>query len=142
MTSAGPDLRLDGLELSPRTGGCQPQGRSAISQIDSASRSERRRSTTLVDLDPAAARLILDWYALSDIAPRVLDPNQQPILWPEHFDLAILLDNRAYVRRLETTCIRLRTPMSAQMIMTPVPSGTCRSMRSEMPASSVRVGTW
>ena len=23
-------------------------------------------------------------------------PSQQPILWPEHFDVAILLDNRSY----------------------------------------------
>jgi hypothetical protein len=26
----------------------------------------------------------------------VLDPDQQPILWLEHFDVAILLDNRSY----------------------------------------------
>ena len=25
-----------------------------------------------------------------------LDPDQQPILWPEHFDVAILLDDRSY----------------------------------------------
>jgi hypothetical protein len=28
--------------------------------------------------------------------PEVLDPDQQPILWPEHFDVAILLDDRSY----------------------------------------------
>jgi hypothetical protein len=40
--------------------------------------------------------VIVDWFALSDAALRVLDPGQQPILWPEHFDVAILLDNRSY----------------------------------------------
>ena len=50
----------------------------------------------VVDLEPAAARLIIDWYVLSDVALRVLDPDQQPILWPEHFDVAILLDDRSH----------------------------------------------
>ena len=40
--------------------------------------------------------MIVDWFALSDAALRVLDPGQQPILWPEHFDVAILLDNHSY----------------------------------------------
>jgi hypothetical protein len=104
-TTAGSELRLDGLELVagdtrvPATGqfgdladklgvafeppGIYPDG-------SGAGRDE------IVDLDPAAARLILDWYALSDAALRVLDPDQQPILWPEHFDVAILLDDRSY----------------------------------------------
>jgi hypothetical protein len=50
----------------------------------------------IIDLDLAATQLILDWYALSDAALRMLDPDQQPILWPEHFDVAILLDDRSY----------------------------------------------
>jgi hypothetical protein len=50
----------------------------------------------IVDLDPAARRFILEWYALSHAALRILDPDQQPILWPEHFDVAILLDHRSY----------------------------------------------
>ena len=104
-TTAGSELRLDGLELVagdtrvPATGrfgdladnlgvafgapGIYPDGSGA-------------RPDDIVDLDPAAARLILDWYALSDAALRSLDPDQQPILWPEHFDLAILLDDRSY----------------------------------------------
>jgi hypothetical protein len=104
-TTAGSELRLDGLELVagdtrlPATGrfgdladklgvafgapGIYPDG-SGTGRDD------------IVDLDPGAARLILDWYALSDAALRVLDPDQQPILWPEHFDIAILLDDRSY----------------------------------------------
>ena len=49
-----------------------------------------------VSLDPAAARLIHDWYALTDAALRVLAPRETPILWPEHFDVAILLDDVSY----------------------------------------------
>jgi hypothetical protein len=104
-TTAGSELRLDGLELVagdtrvPATGrfgdladklgiafgapGIYPGG-------SGAGRDD------IVDLDPAAAHLILDWYALSDAALRVLDPDQRPILWPEHFDVAILLDDRSY----------------------------------------------
>ena len=51
----------------------------------------------IVDLGPAAGPpIILDWYELSDVALRELNPDQQPILWPVHFDVAILLDDRSY----------------------------------------------
>jgi hypothetical protein len=47
-------------------------------------------------LDVASARLIQDWYLMADAALRVLAPRQTPILWPEHFDVAILLDDTSY----------------------------------------------
>jgi len=47
-------------------------------------------------LDVASARLIQDWYLTADAALRVLAPRQTPILWPEHFDVAILLDDTSY----------------------------------------------
>jgi len=49
-----------------------------------------------VSLDAASARLIQDWYLLADTALRVMAPRQTPILWPEHFDVAILLDDTSY----------------------------------------------
>jgi len=49
-----------------------------------------------ISLDPASARLIQDWYLLADAALRVMAPRQTPILWPEHFDVAILLDDTSY----------------------------------------------
>jgi hypothetical protein len=49
-----------------------------------------------VSLDPPSARLIQDWYLLADAALRVVAPRQTPILWPEHFDVAILLDDTSY----------------------------------------------
>lgn len=47
-------------------------------------------------LDVASARLIQDWYLTADAALRVMAPRQTPILWPEHFDVAILLDDTSY----------------------------------------------
>ena len=53
-------------------------------------------ATDDVSLDAASARLIQDWYLLADAALRVLAPRQTPILWPEHFDVAILVDDVSY----------------------------------------------
>ena len=47
-------------------------------------------------LNGAAAKVIQDWYLRSDAALRVLAPRQTPILWPEHFDVAIVLDETSY----------------------------------------------
>ena len=47
-------------------------------------------------LDGVSARLIQDWYLRADAALRVMAPRQTPILWPEHFDVAILLDETSY----------------------------------------------
>lgn len=54
----------------------------------------RRNDDT--SLDTASAGLIQDWYLVADAALRVLAPRQTPILWPEHFDVAILLDDISY----------------------------------------------
>jgi hypothetical protein len=105
-TTAGPELRLEGLELVagdrrvPAAGSLGDLadrlgvvfGAPAIGYRDGSG----AQPDDVVDLDPAATQLILDWYALSDAALRILDPHQQPILWPEHFDVAILLDDRSY----------------------------------------------
>ena len=105
-TTAGPEIRLDGLDLIyedrrvPAAGpfGDLAQrigvefGAPAMLYSDGSG----AQPDDVVDLDPAAAQLILDWYALSDLALRALDTAQQPILWPEHFDVAILLDDRSY----------------------------------------------
>ena len=47
-------------------------------------------------LDAVSARLIQHWYLMADAALRVMAPRQTPILWPEHFDVAILLDDTSY----------------------------------------------
>lgn len=41
---------------------------------------------------PAAADLLLTWFAQGDRALRRFAPEIGPVLWPEHFDLGIQLD--------------------------------------------------
>jgi hypothetical protein len=105
-TTAGPEMRLEGRDLLagdrkvPAAGSFRDLagrlgvkfGEPTIGYRDGSG----AQPDDVVDLDPAAVGVIVDWFALSDAALRVLDPGQQPILWPEHFDVAILLDNRSY----------------------------------------------
>lgn len=43
-------------------------------------------------VDPAAAVVLADWFARGDAGLRALAPGSEPVLWPEHFDLAITVD--------------------------------------------------
>jgi hypothetical protein len=49
-----------------------------------------------LDIDPLSARFLADWYALADTALRRfcsgLGVVQEPVLWPEHLDVAIAVD--------------------------------------------------
>lgn len=52
-------------------------------------------------VDPRSARLMADWYELADAALRHLlseidAPGQEPILWPEHFDVGITVASVNY----------------------------------------------
>jgi hypothetical protein len=47
-------------------------------------------------VDPAAAALLADWFARGDAGLRLLAPASTPVLWPEHFDLGISLDEVNY----------------------------------------------
>ena len=40
--------------------------------------------------------MLLGGFAIGDAALRTLAPDQQPVLWPEHFDVAITLDEVNY----------------------------------------------
>lgn len=46
----------------------------------------------VLTVDRAAAERIARAYALGDESLRALDPDQTPILWPEHFDIGISSD--------------------------------------------------
>jgi hypothetical protein len=105
-TTAGPEIRLDGLELVrgdrrvPAAGAFGELADQLGVEFGAPAMLYRDGSgaqpNDVVDLEPGAVRLIVDWFMLSDAALRGLDPSQQPILWPEHFDVAVLLDNRSY----------------------------------------------
>ena len=45
-----------------------------------------------LEVDPAAATDLAGWFALGDAALRRFAPDVEPVLWPEHFDLAITVD--------------------------------------------------
>jgi hypothetical protein len=51
-------------------------------------------------IDAAAAQRLASWYALGDAALRrfadELDRPMDPVLWPEHFDLGISIDDVNY----------------------------------------------
>jgi hypothetical protein len=49
-----------------------------------------------IDVDPAAAAELVGWLARGDQALRALAPDIEPVLWPEHFDLGIQLDEVNY----------------------------------------------
>lgn len=47
-------------------------------------------------VDAAAAARIADAFTLGDTALRLLDPASEPVLWPEHFDVGIRVDDINY----------------------------------------------
>jgi hypothetical protein len=47
-------------------------------------------------VDAAAAADIAGWFARGDAGLRAFAPDREPVLWPEHFDLAITLDEVNY----------------------------------------------
>jgi hypothetical protein len=49
-----------------------------------------------IEVDPAAAAELADWLARGERALRELAPDVEPVLWPEHFDLGIQLDEVNY----------------------------------------------
>jgi len=106
-TTGAPPLRLDGVELvvgeSTRmaVAGTFADLADAIgvdfgAPPDGYPDGSEAKATDDVALDAASAALIQDWYLLADAALRVMAPRQTPILWPEHFDVAILLDDVSY----------------------------------------------
>ena len=106
-TTGGPALRLDGTDLVvdesrrvPVTGTfaemADALGVGFGAPPDAYPDGSGAGPGDAVSLDVATARLLADWYVLADAALRVIAPRETPILWPEHFDVAILLDDVSY----------------------------------------------
>jgi hypothetical protein len=106
-TTGGPALRLDGTDLvvdeirRVAVTGTFSELADALGvdfgpPPDAYPDGSQARPGDDTSLDAASARLIADWYLMADAALRVLAPRQTPILWPEHFDVAILLDDTSY----------------------------------------------
>ncbi|MGW5190646.1 hypothetical protein ACWEOO_15415 [Kribbella sp. NPDC004138] len=49
-----------------------------------------------LEIDPAAARLLAEAFARGDAALRAFAPGETPVLWPEHFDVGITVDEVNY----------------------------------------------
>jgi hypothetical protein len=49
-----------------------------------------------LEVDPVAAQLLVDAFARGDAALRAFAPGETPVLWPEHFDVGITLDEVNY----------------------------------------------
>jgi hypothetical protein len=47
-------------------------------------------------VDPAAAAELADWFARGAAGLRAFAPDEEPVLWPEHFDLGIAVDEVNY----------------------------------------------
>ena len=105
-TVAEPDLRVDGLELiAPTTrlrlegtfaGLARAAGFEARSLRDVYSGGPDIGPDDPVVLDPDAATVVLSAFATGDVALRTFAPDVEPVLWPEHFDLAITVDEVNY----------------------------------------------
>ncbi len=106
-TTGGPPLRLDGSDLviaeSRRVAVTGTFGQLAAElgvdfgpPPDSYPDGSGAGPLDVVSLDVASAQLIATWFVQADAALRVLAPRETPILWPEHFDVAVLLDDISY----------------------------------------------
>ncbi|GAB2811993.1 hypothetical protein [Lentzea nigeriaca] len=105
-TVAEPDLRIDGDQLVtdgvrlPLKGTCGDLAAGAGVRLRALGDVYRDGSGVTpdeqLDIDPSAARLIADAFAEGDRALREFAPDQTPVLWPEHFDLGITLDEVNY----------------------------------------------
>lgn len=105
-TVTAPDLRVDRLELVTRetrvplegtfAGLARAAGVTARPLRDVYADGPDVAPDDEVVVDPDAVGVVLDAFAAGDAALRVFAPAQEPVLWPEHFDLAITVDQVNY----------------------------------------------
>jgi hypothetical protein len=102
-TVAEPELRVEGLDLVtpttriPMDGATYADlgaalGLAAGPPQDLYSDGSGAALADVVRLSPDAARAHTTALATGDDALRRLDPTQPPVLWPEHFDVGVSLD--------------------------------------------------
>lgn len=105
-TVAEPELRIEGTELVGSSGR-QPL-RGSFAEVAVAAGLVPRRlddvysdgvdvsADDLIELDPDHVATLLDGFAVGDAALRAFAPEETPVLWPEHFDVAISRDDVNY----------------------------------------------
>jgi hypothetical protein len=105
-TAEGPAVRVDGTDLVvdesrrvPLTGSIGEVA-AAAGVDEGAPEGVYHDGSDLGDeplsLDPAALQIIVGWYIRADAALRAFAPGKTPILWPEHFDVAVDIDDSTF----------------------------------------------
>jgi hypothetical protein len=93
-------VRVHGTELVHRAG--DQERRTALTTLEAARQlvvelvPAGPLDDTPLDVDPDAAARLADWYAFGTSVLEELVTSAAPILWPEHFDIAIELDEVNY----------------------------------------------
>jgi hypothetical protein len=107
QTFTGPALAIDGTDLVTAAGR-SPIGGSTCAALATVAGVDVGAPEGLytdgsgvhpdetLDVDPVAARWLEDCWAAGDAALRRLAPKEQPILWPEHFDVGILVEGVSF----------------------------------------------
>jgi hypothetical protein len=105
-TATALDLRVDGLELVTPTARLPLSG--TYADLARAAGVEARALRDVYVEGPAVAEsdpivvdqdavvVILEAFARGDAAMRAFAPDQQPVIWPEHFDIGISVDEVNY----------------------------------------------
>jgi hypothetical protein len=102
-TVAEPDVRVDGTELVHNGQRLALRGTNylrlgAAAGLDAGNLADVYPDGSgaapgdPVHVDPSAASYLAASLAAGDAALRALDPAATPVLWPEHFDVGIVLD--------------------------------------------------
>lgn len=106
-TATEPGLRVDGQDLVTETGRFPLAGRS-YREVAAAAGLEAGepagvygggpgvRTDEVITLDAGAVKTLVRAFADGDRALRAFAPGVEPILWPEHFDVAISIDEVNY----------------------------------------------
>jgi hypothetical protein len=106
-TVAAPAVRVDGGELVAgqvrlRMAGTTLRGLAEAAGLDAGAPADLYADGSgalledPVEVDEQAAAELAGWLATGEAALRTLAPDQTPVLWPEHFDLAITVNEVNY----------------------------------------------
>lgn len=106
-TWAGPSLAVVGTDLRhagiahPISGSTARELAAAVgveagAPVDAYGDAGEVSIDELLEVDALSARIIADAHARGDAALRLLAPDLEPVLWPEHFDVGIRLADVNY----------------------------------------------
>lgn len=105
-TVTWPNLRVASDSLITETGSLRLAG--SYRELAAAAGVEARRLDDVysggpkiaideqIEIDPEAARLLEEAFTRGEAALRTLAPDVMPVLWPEHFDVGISVDDVNY----------------------------------------------